>query len=284
MKQHLKLFAYLLGIFGLIFLRTKVSNFVEGDDATIINSLIVLIIVLLIFRAILTALAYYYRLIHKQQNISTDNIIVGLKNLFTILSVGAGILTFFSLIGVDPTTLFTTISIFAAALAIVTKDFITEMTIGIINSFSTKIEIGDYIQAAGQKGKIIDIGLQKVTLLNDNDDLLYIPNSKVYNGDIINFTKGDIRKMSVGFEIPIKFVGSLSELETELKEELHEYREFIKPDSYNIKIVKCTHEYLDLKFQYILENIDRELQLNIRKKTLRKVFDVITRKSFEDEE
>jgi small-conductance mechanosensitive channel len=183
------------------------------------------------------------------------------------------------MLGIDPKTLFTTLSIVAAAIAIVTKDFLTEIHIGVINSFSNKLEIDDYIKAGDQKGKIIDIGLQKITLLNDDDDIVYVPNTKFYNQDLINFTKRDFGRMSVDFQIKIEYVENLDQLEVDLTEGLSEFSHFIVDNSYAIKVEECTYQYLDLKFQYTLKDMDRDLQRNIRKKTLRQVINIITEKS-----
>jgi len=68
-------------------------------------------------------------------------------------------------------------------------------------------------------------------------------------------------------------------LEKELISALEAYAEFIEPNSYNLKIVEMRKDYIDLKFQYTLEILDRVLQRNIRKNTVRKVFNYISSKN-----
>jgi small-conductance mechanosensitive channel len=229
---------------------------------------------------VLNGITYIYSLRYKSSTaLKKDNFLVGLKNTFTILSVIATFLALFGILGIDPKTLFTTLSIVAAAIAIITKDFITEMNIGVINSFSNKLEIDDYVKAGNQKGKIVDIGLQKITMLNDDDDLVYIPNTLFYNNELINYTKRDFGRMSVDFEIKIEYVENLDQLEIDLMEGLSEYASFIVPNSYAIKVEACTYQYLDLKFQYTLKDMDRDLQRNIRKRTLRQVINIIAEKA-----
>lgn len=279
MKHLIKLVVYIILTAFLVFLKLNASYF-SGFNPLVIRSILSLLIILLVFRIVLNGITYIYSLRYKSSvALKKDNFLVGLKNTFTILSVIATFLALFGILGIDPKTLFTTLSIVAAAIAIITKDFITEMNIGVINSFSNKLEIDDYVKAGNQKGKIVDIGLQKITMLNDDDDLVYIPNTLFYNNELINYTKRDFGRMSVDFEIKIEFVENLDQLEIDLMQGLSEYSNFIVPNSYAIKVEACTHQYLDLKFQYTLKDMDRDLQRNIRKRTLRQVINIIAEKA-----
>jgi small-conductance mechanosensitive channel len=176
-------------------------------------------------------------------------------------------------------TLFTSLSIVAAAFAIISKEFINDLIIGVYNSFSKDFEIDDYVKIDDQKGKILEIGLLKLKLLNDDDVVVFVPNSKVYSNEIVNYTKRDIRQMSIDFQMDIHYVKSIEMLEVELKKSLEGFSEFIVGNSYNLKIVEMKKDVIDFKFQYTLIHMDRDLQISIRKKTVRKVFSYITERS-----
>ena len=178
--------------------------------------------------------------------------------------------------GMDLKTVFTSLSIVAAALAIVSKDFLAEIIVGLINGFSRKVEIDDYVKVGDQKGKIIDLGLQKVTLLNDDDDIVYIPNFKFYNSEILNYTKRDIRRMSVSFQLDLKYLNDIDELEVDLIDAISEFRSYIEEGSYNLKISDISKDHLSCKFQYTMKEVNRDLQRQIRKFTLRRIINRIT--------
>ena len=129
------------------------------------------------------------------------------------------------------------------------------------------------------KGKIIEINLFKIKILNENDDIVIIPNGKVNSSEIINYTKRDIRLMSIDFQIDIKLISSIELLEKEIISALTSYSEYIEHNSYNLKIVEMKKDYLDLKFQYTLKHIDTDLLRQIRKKTVREVFNYISSKN-----
>src|SRR5690606_39719289 len=75
-------------------------------------------------------------------------------------------------------TFFTSISIVAAANAIVSKDYIVDIVSGILLSFSSYIKTDDYIKTGENSGKVIDMTLSKILLLNDDDDIIAVPNNK----------------------------------------------------------------------------------------------------------
>ncbi len=204
-----------------------------------------------------------------------DTLIIGLTNIWYMLQAGALIMTILGFWGIDYRTLFTTLSIVAAAIAIIAKDYISELISGIIISFSGEISIDDYVQIAGHKGKILDLTLTKVALLNDDDEIVFIPNNKVYSSEIINFTKGAIRRISIEFDLDIKALKTVEELERDLILAVSSYAMHIEPDSYALKTVALEKDSISFKFQYVLRHRDRELERSIRKQTIRSVVNYI---------
>src|SRR5690606_18353041 len=206
-----------------------------------------------------------------------DNILIGINNIYRILLSMGLIITLFGFFGIDIRTLLTSLSIVAAAFAIISKEFINDLIIGVYNSFAKDFEIDDYVKIDGQKGKILEIGLLKLKLLNDDDVVVFVPNSKVYSNEIVNYTQRDIRLMSVDFQMDIRYVKSIELLEAELKKSLEIFSEFIVGNSYNLKIVEMKKDYIDFKFQYSLIQMDRIFRSAFAKKPFAK-FSVILRK------
>ena len=207
-----------------------------------------------------------------------NNVIYGITNISKLV-IGLGfIISIFNAFGIDIQTLLTSISIFAAAIAIITKDFIFDFLIGLYLSFSKDFEIGDYVKIGIIKGHIIEINMQKVRFQNDDDDVVIIPNSKIYMNEIINYTKRDIRLTSIDFQMDINVVESIELLEEELIKILGEFQDLIEAQSYNLKVIEMKKDYIDFKFQYKIKALDSEMQRKIRKQTIRAVFSYISNK------
>ncbi|NJC25948.1 mechanosensitive ion channel family protein [Neolewinella antarctica] len=196
----------------------------------------------------------------------------GIDNIAKVVMTFGGLVYAFRFFGVDPQTLLTSMSIVAAAIAIITKEYINDFLVGLYFSFSRNFEINDYVKMGEYKGKITELQILKIRLLNDNDDSVLIPNGKVYNSEIINYTRRDTRAMSVDFEVNINNVDSIEQLESDLAAALTEFDEYIEPESFNLRVVAMHKDSLELKFQYRLQRFDRELQRDIKRKTVRVVF------------
>ena len=282
-KRLIRLIIWSLLLVLCLFLRIYYP--IEGTEShiRIIHTILSLCILLLSFRVIINFMILLYRLEQKNDTgRMKDNLIVGLSNLFSIFSFLAIILGLLSLLGLSLEAVFTTLSIVAAAIAIVTKEFIAEIIVGIINGFSRKIELDDYVKVGDQKGKIIDIGLTKMTLLNDDDDIVYIPNVKFYNTEVINYTKRELPRMSVDFQLDLQYVNNFEQLESELIQSLAEFHDQIEPESYNLKISNISKDSIDCKFQYTLKRVSRDLQRQIRKFTLKKIITYISHLKHQD--
>ncbi|THH41700.1 mechanosensitive ion channel family protein [Neolewinella litorea] len=230
--------------------------------------------------AVLNVITRFIKWLYQQQNYAkrrgAKNFIYGVENIRKLLIGGVVIFTIFSLIGIDFRTLFTSLSIVAAAIAIVSKDFVNDLIVGIYYSFTDVFEVGDYVRFYTYRGRVADIGLLKVKLLNDNDDVVILPNGKVYSNEIINYTRRDVRLLSIDFEMDIRAIHNVDTLEKELTESIAEYAEVIEEDSYLLKIVEVKKDFMELKFQFRLKSLDRARQRDIKRRVVRQVFSYVS--------
>jgi small-conductance mechanosensitive channel len=265
---------YLIRFFLLyILLRLKKSLEQNKDDFdqlySIFHSVIDFLLLFTIVNIVSAVLIMIYRLRKNIPYKYTDNVVNGINNLYYLIVTFGIILMILGFWGIDFMTLFTSLSIVAAALAIISKEYVGGIISGIIISFSKEINIDDYVKIGDNKGKILEINLTKITLLNDDDDVIYIPNDKVYMSEIINYTKKEIRKVSIDFDLSLQYHTTIEQLEQSLSGHLKDFHQYIESDSFNIKIVSVHHDYLSLKFQYTLKEVNREVERMIRKKTIR---------------
>lgn len=221
---------------------------------------------------------YIYSRRNKIPKDKKNNVHFGIENIANfVLTIGV-LVMLLSIFGIDPLEIITSLTIVAAAIAILTKEFILDFLSGIYLSFSNTFEINDYVKTDNQKGKIVEISMFKVKILNDDDDTVIIPNSKVHFSEIINYTKRDVRLMTVDFQLSLNFLDSIEQLEKDVILSLKSFNEYIEPKSYNLKVIEMKKDYLELKFQYTLKQVDMDLQRKIRKKTMREVFNFIAGK------
>ncbi|MEY3241723.1 MAG: hypothetical protein RIR11_3162, partial [Bacteroidota bacterium] len=206
----------------------------------------------------------------------SDNFIVGIGHIYSIVLVMGLIIGVLSLLRIDPKSLLTSISIVFAGLAIITKEYVSNMITGMINTFSGEISIGDNISIGLHKGKVLDVTLQKVHLLNDDDDVIYIPNTLFHTMEVVNYTKRLIKRTSVEFEIGISHLNNVEEIEKMLIETLSPFNDMIQEDSYYLRTAEVRKDYVLMKFQYILKVPNKDMERVIRRKTVRRVVEFIS--------
>lgn len=216
----------------------------------------------------------WYRRRHKITR--DDNFIIGVGQIYLLLVVIGLIVGILSLFRIDVRQLFTSLSIVFAGIAILTKDYISNMINGMIITFSGQLSIGDNVRIGLQRGKIMDITLQNIHLLNDDDDMIYIPNSLLLTSEVVNYTKREVKRSSIEFEIDLRHLKNVEELERTLIEALSQFKGLIKPESHYLRVAEVKKDCVAMKFQYILQEPNKELERQIRRRTTRRLVEVIS--------
>jgi small-conductance mechanosensitive channel len=124
--------------------------------------------------------------------------------------------------------------------------------------------------------KVLDVTLHKVHLLNDDDDVIYIPNTLFHTMEVVNYTKRLIKRTSVEFEIGISHLNNVEEIEKMLIETLSPFNDMIQEDSYYLRTAEVRKDYVLMKFQYILKVPNKDMERVIRRKTVRRVVEFIS--------
>lgn len=274
----IKLLAELVLLSAVAFVYSIRESWV--DNAGFIGPVLLVILrfLILLFGASLVVrlLAMFYRGRKHLPYHKRDNVTTGLSNLFLMFIAVYGIISIFGLFGISLGHMFTSLSIVAAAIAIISKDFFADIISGIVISFSKEISIDDHVKIGDHRGKILDINIAKTALLNEDDDIIFLPNSTVFTSDVINYTKKQIKKTSIEFEIPTGSIQSIEELEEQLMQSLVEYHHLIEPNSYYLRVVHIKKDFLSLKFQYNLIQFSREMERTIKRKAVRHIVKHIT--------
>ncbi|MEI6407882.1 MAG: mechanosensitive ion channel domain-containing protein [Bacteroidota bacterium] len=217
---------------------------------------------------------WWYRRRHKVRG--EDNFVIGVGQIYSLLLAIGIIVGLLSLFQINVKELFTSLSIIFAGLAILTKDYIANMINGMIITFAGQMSIGDNVQIGKQRGKITDITLQNIHLLNDDDDMIYIPNNVVLTSEVVNYTKREIKRTSIDFEIALQHLKNVEELERQLFESLRPFHDLIKEDSYYLRVAEVKKDSVAMKFQYILKEPNKELERQIRRKAIRRLVELIS--------
>ena len=234
-----------------------------------------LAVLLLALDVALAVFAFLYRRRRGHRPGADDALLLGLRNVYYIVATLVALAGLIGLWGLDLRTVFTSLSIIAAAIAIVTRDFIVEIVSGLIMSFSRQLAVGDYVSLGDTRGRITTLTLMKVVLLTEDDDLVHLPNSKVFGGELVNYTRRMQRRVSIEFEVALANLSGVDAFEAELRSVLAEFADDIVADSPSLRVADLRKDAASFKFRYTLRAHRPEVERQIRKRTSRAVIDYV---------
>jgi small-conductance mechanosensitive channel len=221
-------------------------------------------------------LLFFYQPENPSRN--KDNFTIGVGFIARILYGFWFVALVMSLFNITVKEALTTLSLIAAALVLMTKDYISNVINGMYMTFTRFINIDDEVSINNSKGKIMDITLTNVQLLNEDDDIVYIPNNKIFSVEIINYTRRSLKKSSIDFQIDPAIIHDINHLESRLWNSIHDFHADIQPETYSIKVVEITMDRVNLKIQYILidplnKYKDREIKRFIKRKIIELLYE-----------
>ncbi|RZS94711.1 mechanosensitive ion channel family protein [Cecembia calidifontis] len=148
------------------------------------------------------------------------NFLLGIAWISNILNSIVFISALIMAFGLKPVEFLTSLTIVAAAIAIVTKDYITNTINGLIIMFTDQFSLGDTIKINDQKGIIKDITLMNTVLKRDDGLTMMIPNNLMLSTHVINYRFTDRKDVEFLFEVPIEYKMGLKEIKEKIEPKL----------------------------------------------------------------
>jgi small conductance mechanosensitive channel len=113
--------------------------------------------------------------------------------------------------GVQTTSLIAVLGAAGIAIGLALQGTLSNVASGVMLLVLRPFRVGHYVQIGGQEGTVREIGL--FTTLLTTRDLIYVsvPNSSIFSGVIVNYTRDPIRRVS--FTVPVDFVNDIGRVE-----------------------------------------------------------------------
>jgi small conductance mechanosensitive channel len=108
-----------------------------------------------------------------------------------------GFLACLSLFGIETTSFAAVIGGASVAIGLALQGSLSHVASGVMLLIFRPFTVGDVVRAAGNTGKVIEIGLFSVTLETVDRRQIIIPNGKVFGDTIENITRSPTRRVDV---------------------------------------------------------------------------------------
>lgn len=173
-----------------------ILNFFDKYGPMIAASLLILVIGLLASKIIVKVAAKALKRSHLDP---TGNAFL-LSLLRALLYIFVIIMTL-SKLNVPMTSIIAVLSAAGLAVSLALKENLSNVAGGFILMFSRPFKVGDYIMIEGSEGIVNQISIMYTRLLTIDNKAVMIPNAKVSNSTIINYTVEDKRRLEHHYSI-----------------------------------------------------------------------------------
>ena len=106
-----------------------------------------------------------------------------------------------SSLGIAVSSLIAALSVIGVAFSLAIQDFLSNVFGGIQIISNHPFKIGDYVEAGGEAGTVREVGLFYTKLDTPDKKLIQIPNSKIANDSIINYSHAERRRLEFLFSV-----------------------------------------------------------------------------------
>ena len=149
-------------------------------------------------------------------------------------------------LGIPVSSLIALLSIIGVALSLAVQDFLSNVFGGIQIITNHPFKIGDYVEAGGQAGTVREVGLFYTKLDTPDKKLVQLPNSKIANDSIVNYSHAPRRR--VEFLISVSYDDDTDKVREVLRQLLTEHPLVLKEES--IMPVVHVNEFRDNDIGY----------------------------------
>lgn len=174
----------------------SISSWVFSTGIKIIISLVVLLISFRIIKKVSRKIA------KKCENEKYDKTIM--KTLSYAFSIGAKTLVLVSIIGylgIDTSGITALIASLGVCIGLAVNGAVSNLAGGVIILVTRPFKVDDYIEAQGVSGTVEDIHMICTKLRTPDNKVVYIPNGSLANGNIVNYSEKNTRRVEVKFDI-----------------------------------------------------------------------------------
>ena len=185
---------------------------VKVSFAVLLKIVMALTIIFLISNCILLILNYF-----SKKNGRAGTLATVLSSLTKYVSVLIAFCWILSILGVNVSTIFASVGIFALILGFGAESLVADLVTGIFILFENQYNVGDIIEVDGFRGTVTEIGIRTISIQDAGKNIKIINNSDLKN--IVN--RSNQHSVAV-CDVGISYDIDLEELEPKLKKILED--------------------------------------------------------------
>ncbi len=177
-------------------LGTKFLKWLDDKFPTIVAAIIIFIISWFLIKLLIKMLSKGLK--RSKIDVTLHAFIKSLVKITLIVLLAISIAT---MLGLPSTSLVTALGAVGLALSLAVKDGLANLAGGLILLASKPFVVGDYIEADGTGGTVAKIDLIHTLLRTVDNKQIFIPNGKMSNAVVVNYSAAPLRRLDLEFSI-----------------------------------------------------------------------------------
>ncbi len=204
---HLAIPAIILIVIMLIAGNTDLFGSIDGINvdisisvATVLNVILAITLVFLVSNVILMILGLF-----RKKSGRTGTLATVTSSLIKYAAVLVAFCWVLTIIGVNVSTIFASVGIFALILGFGAESLVADLVTGVFILFENQYNVGDIIEVDGFRGKVKEIGIRTLSIEDTGSNIKIINNSDLKN--IVNRSNQQsvaVCDVSVSYEIDLE--------------------------------------------------------------------------------
>lgn len=250
--------------FSLVELLQTVAGWLMQNGIKLIIGLIVLFIAFKVVNFIAKRLQR--RMDKKNVDKTIANVTVKASKLVLKIMV---FLLFLGYVGIETAGIGTIIGSVSVCIGLAVQGSLSNFAGGIVILVMRPFKLGDFIEAQGHSGTVTDIKMFYTYLNTPDNKVVMIPNGALGNGDIINYSKEEERRVDLVFSVD--YSTDLKLAKEIIEKEIENHQLILKDKEYFVRLGEMAASSLDIKTRVWVKNADYwtvyfDLLENVKKK------------------
>lgn len=229
----------------------RVDQFVDK-----ILQAILILIILLIVELICRELFAYLK--NKNSEKMSETVYRYTLQIIRAILFALGLIMILSLFGISVAGIITGFGLGGLAISMAAKDYLTDLIAGFSIMSEKTFEIGDEIKSPDIEGTVVDIKFRQTILRAYDQGLLSVPNSKLTQNYLVNYSKMGKRRLRFNLYLPLT---ATKDQVKNLKEIIGEYvlaNTATTDDKPIIAVYSIDKESIEILVQYYISSIKLE--------------------------
>ncbi len=149
-------------------------------------------------------------------------------------------------LGIPTTSLVALLSVVSLAVSLSIQGLLSNVAGGLTILFTRPFTVGDYIELDSLSGKVTQTGLIYTQLLTPENKTVFLPNSQVCDGRIINYTNETVRRIEI--LVGASYNAAADDVKKALYEAIKTFPQLQQDPAPAVHI----RDYLDSSIQYVI--------------------------------